>query len=303
MDHTGDNQSIRSGRSLQSTASHTMKHPELQALGLSSSIVETVSARFEQGQTVSSSIIGEIAMAYNSADFNSTHGLEHIRLEHFSALEKVAPNPAFINQSPEKEGEYTVNLANLSRTQVAFKYQLRGDQATSTHLPLLLTPAYKIEAAQSMVIVSYQLHPSFILPDGRTSITFHNAMIALTLDGARASGCQSKPVGTFSREKNLVYWQLGDITLSPGSAPEKLLARFTTDGEAKGGSVEARWEISGEHATGLGSALSVSQSAAAEDGSDPFADEAGAGASAAGASWKMVPLVKKMASGSYVAKS
>lgn len=242
-------------------------------------------------------------MAYNAADFNSSFGHETIRLENFSALEKVAPNPAFISQSPDKEGEYTVNLANLSRTQVAFKYQLRGDQATNTHLPLLMTPAYKIEPAQSMVIVSYSLNPNFVIPDGRDSITFHNVMIALTLDGARASGCQSKPVGTFSREKNLVFWQLGDITLSAGAAPEKLLARFATDSEAKGGSVEARWEISGEQAAGLGSTLSISQSAAGEEGADPFADEEGAGPSGSGASWKMVPLVKKIASGSYVAKS
>ncbi|KAK4498588.1 hypothetical protein PRZ48_011246 [Zasmidium cellare] len=301
-DLTGDNQSIRSGRSLQSTTSQITKHPELQAPGLSSSIVETVSARFEQGKTVSSQIIGEIALAYNAPDFNSPFGHENIRLEHFSTLEKVAPNPAFINQSSEQGGEYSVNLSNLSRTQVAFKYQLRGEQTPNTHLPLLLAPAYKIEAAQAMVIVSYSLHPEFVIPDGRSSITFHNVMIALTLEGARASGCQSKPVGTFAREKNLVYWQLGDVTLSPGAGPEKLLARFATDAEAKGGSVEARWEISGEHAAGLGSALSVSQSAAGEGG-DPFADEEGAGAGGASASWKMVPLVKKLASGSYVAKS
>ncbi|KAF2174260.1 hypothetical protein M409DRAFT_16524 [Zasmidium cellare ATCC 36951] len=301
-DITGDNQSIRSGRSLQSTASHTNKHPELQAPGLSSSIVETVSARFEQGKTVSSQIIGEIALAYNAADFNSPFGHENIRLEHFSTLEKVAPNPAFINQSPEQEGEYTVNLANLSRTQVAFKYQLRGEQSPNTHLPLLLTPAYKIEPTQASVIISYSLRPDFVIPNGQDSVTFHNVMIALTLEGARASGCQSKPVGTFAREKNLVYWQLGDVTLSTGAAPEKLLARFATDGEAKGGSIEARWEISGEHAAGLGSALSVSQSAAGE-GADPFADEEGAGAGGANTNWKMVPLVKKIASGSYVAKS
>ncbi|KXS93632.1 hypothetical protein AC578_6902 [Pseudocercospora eumusae] len=289
-DHTGDNQSIRSGRSLQSTASHGMKHPELQEQGLNSSIIETVSARFEHGQLVSSSLVGEIALAYNPANFSTSLGQETIRIENFASLDKVAPNPAFIAQSSGREGEYAVNLANISRTQIAFKYQLRHEDAT-THTPLLLTPAFRIEPNQASVIVSYSLHPSFSLQ--AESITFSNVTIAFTLEGSKAASCQSRPVGTFARDKNLIFWQLGDITIRPGSAPEKLLARFATESEAIGGHVEARWEVIGDGANGLGSGLAVSVHAA--DGADPFADEA--------SSWKAVPTVRKLASGSYVAKS
>jgi hypothetical protein len=290
-DHTGDNQSIRSGRS---TASHGMKHPELHEPGLSSSIVETISARFQHGQVSSSSLIGEIALAYNSAEYPPSSGQETIQIENFSSLEKVAPNPAFINQVPGQDGKYSVNLGSLSRTQIAFKYQLRHEDAT-TLTPLLITPAFRIETNQAMVIVSYSLHPTFNL-QGRGSLSLSNLTIALTLEGARATSCQSKPVGTFAREKNMIFWQLGDVTLTHGGAPEKLLARFATESEATGGHVEGRWEISGEQAASAGSGIAVSTHA-----DDPFADDDGTGA--ANTSWKHVPTQRKLTSGQYTARS
>lgn len=127
-------------------------------------------------------------------------------------------------------------------------------------------------------------------------------MLGLTLEGAKANSCLSKPVGTFARDRNLIFWQLGDVTLTAGAAPTKLLARFATESEAKSGAVEARWEIAGEHAAGLGSALAVSVQSAvggASEGADPFADEDSSGFVAA---WKEVRGVRKLAAGSYVAK-
>ncbi|OQO11578.1 hypothetical protein B0A48_03305 [Cryoendolithus antarcticus] len=289
----GDNQSIRSSRSLTSTGSQGgIRHPELTDNGLNSSVVETVSARFENGQLISSTLIGEIALAHNPTDFSaSTPGTETIRMENFSNLEKVAPNPAFIAAS-QKDGEYSVNLASLSRTQVAFKYQIRSEAAAS-EAPLLITPAFKIEATQASIIVSYSLNPSFALHN-RPSITLSNVILGLTLEGVKASACLSKPVGTFAREKNLIFWNIGDITLTPGAAPSKVLARFTTETEAKSGSVEARWEISGEQAMGLGSQVGISVKAGADD---PFADEEGLREV-----WKGVKGVRKVVAGSYVAK-
>lgn len=295
-DHTGDNQSIRSGRSLQSTTSQATRHPELHEIGLGTSIIETVSARFENGQLATSSLIGEIALVYNPANFSTSLGHETIRLENFSSLERVAPNPAFINQITGREGQYSVTLANVTRQQIAFKYQIRHENA-ATQIPLLMAPALRIEPTQTMVIVSYSLHPSFNM-QGRESINLTNVTIALTLEGAKATSCQSKPVGTFARENNLIYWQLGDITLRPAGAPEKLLAKFATESEATGGHVEGRWEITADGEHGLGSSLAVSMQGV-EGAADPFADES----AAAAGSWKPVPTVRKLASGSYVAKS
>ncbi|RMY44321.1 hypothetical protein D0865_10633 [Hortaea werneckii] len=297
-DHTTDAGSIRSGRSLTSSGSQGLgKHTELHEPGLNSSIVETVSARFEDGNAVHSSLTGEIALAYHPADFSSPFGTENIKLENFSSLEKVAPNPAFITQVPEKEGEYSINLGQITKTQIAFKYQVRGDD-NGSQAPLLIKPAFRIEATQASVIVNYSLNPAFDL-HGRESITLSGVMLALTLEGAKATSCQSKPQGSFSRERNLIYWQLGEITLKAGAAPEKLLARFATESEATGGHVETRWEVTGEHAANLGSGLAVSMQGqgAGGEGADPFADEdASAGA------WKNVQGARKLVSGTYSAK-
>lgn len=279
-----------------------MKHSDLTGTGLNSSIVETVNARFETGKIVTSSLVGEIALAYNPADFSSPFGTETIRLESFSSLEKVAPNPAFINHVPHKEGEYSVNLSNLSKTQIAFKYQLKADDANA-QAPILLAPAFKIEPTQASIIISYSLNPAFAL-HGNESITLSKVMIGLTLEGAQGISCQSRPTGTFAKERNLMFWQLGDITLKAGAAPEKLLARFATESEAKSGNVEARWEISGELGQGLGSGLAVSMQSqsggAATEGADPFADEEGM--SGLTAVWKGVHGVRKLVSGAYTAK-
>jgi hypothetical protein len=239
-------------------------------------------------------MIGEIALAYNAANFSSPFGTENIRLENFSSLEKVAPNPAFINQLTDAEGEYSVNLSTLGKTQIAFKYQVRLDDSGS-QAPLLIAPAFRPEANQFSVIIGYSLNPQFDLK-GAESITLSNVTLALTLEGAKATSCLSKPVGTFSRDRNLIFWQLNDIVLKPGAAPVKLLARFNTDSQASSGSVEARWEITNDNAQKLGSGLSVSMPG--QGGStDPFADE-----SAQSHAWKSVPGVKKLVSGSYSAK-
>ncbi|QIW99759.1 hypothetical protein AMS68_005277 [Peltaster fructicola] len=285
-DGTGDNQSIRSGRSLASTTSQGHRHPELSENGLNVSIIESVSARFESGKLVSSSLTGEIAVAYHGS--GAPNGVENIRITNFGLLEKVVPNSAFVMPAATgTEGEYTLSHANIARTQVAFKYQARSDDSGSI-APLLITTAFKIEAAQASVIVSYALNPAFV--HSAPSISLSNVMLALTLEGTKATGCQSKPVGTFSREKNLIFWQLGDITLTRGAAPSKLLARFTTESEAKTGSVEARWEIVGEQTATLGSGVAIT---AQSHGADPFADESAQG------QYKPVHTVRKLVSGSY----
>ncbi|KAI5211707.1 hypothetical protein AUEXF2481DRAFT_29759 [Aureobasidium subglaciale EXF-2481] len=290
-----DTGSIRSGRSLSSSQSQTSKHPELHEPGLNSSIIETVSAWFEQGQLTRSVTIGEIALAYNPSNFTSPFGHENIRVDGFSSLEKVAPNPAFLTAA-DQSGEYSVNLAGIQKTAVAFKYQVSSPGTTAA--PLLLTPAWKIEPTQTSAILSYSLNPAFILPAGQTSMTLQNVVLMLYLDPtSKASTCLSKPVGNFDKAKNLIYWQLGNITLS--STPGKLLARFQTpEGEARAGHIEAKWEVVGN---GLGDSLGVSVREEAAKEADPFADESIGGGEGGGA-WKRVAEIRRVVAGVYHAK-
>ncbi|KAB2579905.1 Saff domain-containing protein [Lasiodiplodia theobromae] len=307
-DHAAsDTQSIRSGRSLSSSYSHTVRHPDLHEPGLNSSIVETVSTWFEHGHVTRAVVIGELALAYNPPDLSVPFGHETIRLENFPVLEKVAPNPTFVDQITDKAGDYTVNLSSITRTQVAFKYQVHLDESNiASFAPIALTPAWKVEATQTSVILNYSLNPAFHLAAGHTSVTLSNVVLIIHLDpsGSKSSHCQSKPVGTFSKEKSLIYWRLGDVTLSADQPGQQLRARFYTDSEAKPGNVEARWEMIGDNASGHGSGLGVSQmvqsSEAADAEDDPFADESAAPSSPA-ITWKDVPIVKRISNGTYSA--
>ena len=296
-----DAQSIQSSHSLSSLTSNAVRHPEMHQPGLNASVVETVSTWFSQGQVTKAFVIGELALTHNATELASSSGTESIRLENFPVLEKVAPNPTFITQAPSRSGEYVVSLSNLARPAVAFKYQVHLEESNlAAHAPIALTPIWKIEAKQISVMLNYSFNPAFASALKR-SVSLRNVGILIHIDDAKTISCQSKPIGTFSKEKSLIYWRLGDITLDGyAEAPQKLLARFSTESEAKQGSVEARWEISGEPATGLGSGLSLSQMGnAKEEGTDPFADESAM--ASPNWVWKDVPVARKLISGKYLA--
>lgn len=298
MAHNSDAQSIRSSYSLSNLMNPVIKHAEMNQPGLNASIVETVSADFSQGEIVRSSVIGELALVHNPNQAGPAPGHATIRLENFPVLEKVAPNPAFITQLPSRSGEYSVDLAPLSRASIAFKYKLHLDASqVATHAPISLVPSWKIEPTQASVILSYGFNTAFASPSQR-SVTLKNVVVLINIEKSRALTCLSKPVGTFSKEKSTIYWKLGDVSLDGyAEGPQKLLARFSTDGEAQAGTVEVRWEISGEHCAGLGSGLGLSMLSGplGEGGSDPFADE-GFPSDA----WKAVGVARKLISGKYV---
>lgn len=300
--HRGsDAQSIRSAHSMSSMASTAVAHPQMRQPGLNASIVETVSATFEKGEVVKALVIGELALQHNPSETTSPSGSENIRLDNFPVLEKVAPNPSFISQIPSRSGEYSVNVSQVSRPSVAFKYQVHiEDSSLAAHAPISITPAWKIQPTQASVILSYGFNPAFVSPAKR-SVLVKNVVVFISVENAKAVSCQSKPQGIFSKERSVIYWKLGDMTLDGyAEGPQKLLARFSTEGEAKPGSVEMRWEISGEAAGGLGSGLSLSQMGSKEEGgSDPFADES-SWTSGAG-TWKEVPVHRKLMSGKYIA--
>ena len=308
-DHAiSDTQSIRSGRSLSSSASTTVKHPDLHEPGLNASLVETVSAWFEQGAVTKAMVIGQVALAFNPIDISAgPFGTENIRLDNFPVLEKVAPNPAFIEQLADNPGNYTVDLAKITKTSVAFHYQLHIDESSIPSLaPIVLSPAWKTEPTQVSAILNYSLNPKFNLGTA-TGITVSNLVLVIRLEpGSKTTSAQSKPSGTFSRDKALIYWRLGDVTFSKDQPAQVIRVRFLTDGEAKPGNTEARWEISGEQSISLGSGLGVSTSAPLSETkqdseADPFADtDEAAPPSSPAIGWKAVASVKKISSGTYL---
>jgi hypothetical protein len=201
-----------------------------------------------------------------------------------------------------------VDLAKITKTSVAFHYQLHIEDGNTDALPpLILLPVWKSEPTQTSAILNYSLNPKFEL-GGATSITIRNLVLVIRLEpGSKPTSCQSKPTGTFSRDKGLIYWRLGDVTLFQGQAAQTIRVRFTTDGQAKPGNVEARWEIGDEQSPALGSGLGVSMSAPLssakkDDGeaADPFADSDENAPPSPAVGWKNVPTVKKITSGTYL---
>ncbi|KAF1809058.1 hypothetical protein P152DRAFT_461918 [Eremomyces bilateralis CBS 781.70] len=305
-----DTQSVRSGRSLASSASATIKHPEMHGPGLNTSVVETVNAWFEKGEVTKAHVIGELALAFNPTDINAPFGTDTIRLDNFPALEKVAPNPTFVEQITDKPGTYVVDLAKIIKTSVAFKYQVHLDSdSLAAYAPLLIVPASRVETSQTDVILNCTPNPVFA-GGSIPSVTLSNVLIIVHFDtsAARPDSCKLQPPGNFNRERNLAYWRLNDVILAPGTQ-RKLRMRLTGDGVVKVGNVEARWEIVGRNAANVGSGLGVSMlgeigAAGATDGADdhdPFADEENeAEEKKQKLRWTAVEAVRGFRSGTYV---
>ncbi|KFY29824.1 hypothetical protein V493_02227 [Pseudogymnoascus sp. VKM F-4281 (FW-2241)] len=300
-------------RSSTSAGGGHIRHPEMTRPGLNSSVIETVNLLSENGEIKTATVIGEMALSYvqpvSSPEIPDTAA---IRLFNFSGLEAIAPNKAFLTESelPDRHGEYTIQLSELKRTNCAFKYKVHTDPSNlNSHIPLLIKPAWKPSDDKLGVVVEYSLNPAY----SSEPLTLSNLTLIVSYEGAKATSAQTRPSGTHVKDKNLVFWRLGDVLLEPG-APKKVLCRLLGEqgGQVLPGVVEAKWEISVPAGSVIGSGLGVSwKSGAAEvEGKgkglesaepDPFADEGAAKGADGGKEneWTKVESVRKVVSGKY----
>lgn len=311
-----DNQSIRSGTSLGGFA-HA-QHPDMAGLGLNSSIIETISANFDDGIVKNAVVNGEIAFVYNGAEasdskskssvrfLNRTTQLtcisahETIKINNFSSLEKIGPNRIFVqNSSPDQHDQFSLDLSHLDKTATAFSYRIFAEEtdppSLAAYAPLVIKPAWKPQGDKLGLLLQYQLNPGCKIAE---PVSLHNVVIIATYEG-KASSVQTKPSGTHLKDKHLVYWRLGDLTLT--SEVQKIVCRIVgPDGTAPTpGRVEARWEYSGSgDQTASLSGISVSRLDAKGKGKevekDPFSD-----ADSPSQSWTPVALTTKLVSGKY----
>ncbi|KAI3397385.1 hypothetical protein diail_10835 [Diaporthe ilicicola] len=326
---TSDTQSVRSATSLGGLAHG--KHPDLTAPGLNSSIVETVSASFEGGVLKSVRINGEIAFAYNG-DGTVSEAREAIRINDFPSLESIGPNRIFVSSTPSPD-EFTLDLSHIppKTATPGFTYRVHAEEPTSAHLashcPLIINPAWKPTGDKLGLLLQYKPNPDF-KPNADKPAVLKGLTIIATYTNARASGVQTKPAGTHLKDKHLVYWRLGDVTLQPGADWQKIVCRVigAENGEPKPGNIEARWEYissgaaweeeedEGSHSGGIsisrkregkgkGKATAEDENSDSED--DPFADESAAVSPRLkdeSVRWQHVPTVRKIVSGKYEAK-
>jgi len=323
---TSDTTSIRSGHSLGHNA--VAKHADMHAPGLNASVIETVTATFENGDVKTLKIGGEIALNYihpftESFSINSAGiaapilvnydksdpeiGTETVRINNFPNLEAIGPNRTFVHPKEDKPDEFTVDIATIShRTSAAFAYRVHLEQSQiSSHAPLLIKPTWKAAGNDLALIIEYCLNPSF----EAESVTFSNFYIVATHEGAKAIGCQTKPVGIHKKDQSLVYWRIGDLTLNklvPYEKGTKVLCKFVgAEGAAPTpGHIEARWEVHNTSTYPAGSGITLSRLGAPtskSDDSDPFADESltSPTTSTPASNWVDVETNNKIVSGKY----
>ncbi|KAH6658898.1 Muniscin C-terminal mu homology domain-containing protein [Truncatella angustata] len=304
---TSDTQSIRSSNSLNSIAH--FHHPDMHEPGLNSSVMETVSATFEAGQVKSAKINGEIAFSFNPTDPSSAQAHQAIRVNNFLALEAIGPNRIFVaNHTPDQPDQFTLDLSHLRQTQatVGFSYRLHSDPTTppTDHVPLLVKPVWKPQGDKLGLLLQYKLNPAFKFG---SHITLQNVVFLVAYEG-KASGAQTKPSGTHLKDKHLVYWRLGDITLDAAQDWQKIVCRIIGEAgvEPKPGTVDARWECTPNLQFSDGISISRLEEGKGKEielsEDDPFAD-AGASDSGEGSRWVDVHAARKLVSGKYEAHS
>ena len=211
-----------------------------------------------------------------------------------------------------------MDVSHLSVTTPAFTYRIHSedDITLASHCPLLLQPAWKPQGDKLGLLLQSRLNPESTLP---RPITLSNVVFIATYEGARASGVQTKPSGTHLKEKHLVYWRLGDVTLTDDWS--RIICRVIGEqnAEPQPGRIEVRWDYgpvtsrtTGETPGAVGSSISVSrlvegkgkekEGGAEEEEEDPFADDKGPLSPATikdGRTWVEVPLVRSLVSGKY----
>ncbi|KAK4189497.1 Muniscin C-terminal mu homology domain-containing protein [Podospora australis] len=318
--HASDTQSIRSGTSLGGTSSFSgitrLRHPDMHGssypYGLNSSIVETVSATFQDGEVQSVKVTGEIALAHNPDPDSPSPEHETIKLNKFSTLESIGPNRTFVGNTVAAD-EFTVDVSHLQSTTTAFTYRVHSDTETSLapQCPIAIHPVWKPQGDKLGLLLQYRLNPASNLP---RPITLQNLVFVATYEGARASGVQTKPSGTHVKDKHLVYWRLGDVTLTDDWS--KIICRVIGEqnAEPQPGHVEVRWEYAvpsaaSESETPVGGGISVARLGESKgkgrdvslDEEDPFAD-AGQLSPKDTRRWVDVPVVRKLVSGKYESK-
>ncbi|KAK3294317.1 muniscin C-terminal mu domain-containing protein [Chaetomium fimeti] len=328
--HASDTQSIRSGTSFGGTSSYTgvtrLKHPEMHGPaygpGLHSSIIETVSASFQDGEPNSVKVTGEIALAYVPDPDSPFADHETIRLNKFPLLESIGPNRVFVTNTAAPD-EFSIDLSHLNTTTSAFTYRVHAESDTAlvSQCPIAIHPVWKPQADKLGLLLQYRLNPSCAFP---RPLTLSNVVFVATYEGARASGVQTKPSGTHLKDKHIVYWRLGDVTLTDDWA--KIICRVIGEQNAEPvpGKVEVRWEwappahVDADADADAGSGISLARllpegkgkGKAAEvevEDEDPFADASSPPASpdpAAGQerAWAEVPVVRRLVGGKYESK-
>ncbi|KAK9450442.1 Muniscin C-terminal mu homology domain-containing protein [Limtongia smithiae] len=260
------------------------------APGLSGSVVERVNVSMTGGVASQVLVVGEIALSL-SEDTPASEPVP-LRVTNTEVLDRILPNSSLLEPSPS--GDFMLNSKMLSALPaIAFKYTVTNE----AYVPVIVKPAWKFEAHQTSIIVSYSLNPSYPADE----VVFSEFSFVIGIEGASATACQSKPPGIFNQEEGLmaiVYTsaESPEYTLRKG-VEEMALVRFWTDGlahEAEQGGVAVTFGFSPPaEVARVGIEI---QDVKEDEEEDPFADEA-----SSEQEWTAIPVIRSVSAGRYSA--
>ncbi len=225
--------------------------------GLRASIIETVNVIMRNAEIQRVQINGEIHVSLRLASAAIGAGPIHIRLTSFEQLEKIAPNPAFLAQVPDRPGEYFLNSEALAtdnqkgsaKGTLLFKYQVHVPAGkVRTAAPFILEPAFSCKDGETRMILNYRVNPES--PLSSISIT-HLSFLATFGPGVSVSNVQAKPAGgVWSPSTRRMTWNVNEMTGTEG----KIIAKFVSErGEPMSPQgVQASWAVEGLLVSGLG---------------------------------------------------
>ncbi|WWC85898.1 uncharacterized protein L201_000765 [Kwoniella dendrophila CBS 6074] len=207
--------------------------------GLRANMNETINVIIKNKEVTKIQITGEIHLSLRPTYQQTSSGPIHIRLTSFEKLEKIAPNPAYLAQVPDKPGEYFLNSEVLSQATLSnsgnnnnkgtllFKYVVHvqpGKEIQNT--PLMLDPAFLCKQGETRMILNYKLNDTSI--ENLSNISF---VAIFDNDGPSVLNVQAKPQGgIWSPSQRRMTWKLDSLPDHQGNG--KIIAKFVTEQES-----------------------------------------------------------------------
>nr|XP_031863520.1 uncharacterized protein CI109_000770 [Kwoniella shandongensis]KAA5530592.1 hypothetical protein CI109_000770 [Kwoniella shandongensis] len=226
--------------------------------GLRANLNESINVILRGKEVQRIQITGEIHLSLRpGAGSPATTGPIHIRLNAFERLEKIAPNPAYLAQVPDRPGEYFLNSEVLAaatakspasgKGTLLFKYVVHVQPGKETSsAPLILDPAFLCKDGETRMILNYRLNETSPI-QSLSNVTF----IAAFAPGPAVNNVQAKPAGgVWSPSTRRMQWKLDALPAKEG----KIIAKFITEpGEALSPQgVQTSWSVEGTLTSGLG---------------------------------------------------
>lgn len=230
--------------------------------GLRAQLNETFNVIMRSNEISRIQITGEIHLSLRPSSTTSANpGPIHIRLTSFEALEKVAPNPQYLAQVPDKPGEYFLNseiLAGASQSSgkrgtLLFRYHVHVPSGSEKSLvPLFVSPAFQCKEGETRLIVNYKTNPSCpidltTISDLKLVAAFNNSDPEIGVTNVQAK----PPGGIWSPSTRKMNWTIGP---SPPNGEGKIVARFISEpgGVLNPQGVYATWTSEDSLVSGLG---------------------------------------------------